>query len=145
MKIILKKHKISDLLRAGISPDEYVLIPEMDDISGLSCEVVAELKPNKQRTMTQNRSIHKYCAMVSADLNEAGLDMKKVIKDEVDIPWTEENAKEMLWRPIQKALGLPDSTTDLQTHEVSKVYEVLSRHLSEKFNITTPFPSRHGD
>jgi hypothetical protein len=96
------------------------------------------------RTSKQNSAIHKYLGMLVSQLNTAGLDMKKVIKEEVEIPWSVDSAKEYLWRPVQKAVVNKDSTTDLDTAEVNKVYEVLSRHLSTKFNITTPFPTwRH--
>lgn len=144
MKTILVKHTIEDLYKAGYRG--AVFAPLEDDLNELSNgQYNAELKPNKQRTLTQNRAIHKYCTMLADDLNGAGYDMKKVIKQEVDIPWNGDTAKEFLWRPIQKALKLPESTTELATNEVSKVYEVLSRHLSEKFNISTPFPNRHGE
>ena len=147
MKIPLRKMTISEALRAGIDTEQHILVPESDDISKLPELVEAEIKANKQRTGQQNKSLHKYCSMLSQDLNDSGLDMKKVLKPEIDIPWDKEGkaAKNHLWRPIQIAMGLPDSTADLTTIEVNKVYEVLSRHLSEKFNITTPFPSRFGE
>ena len=113
MKILLRKMTISDALRAGIDTEQHILVPESDDISKLPELVEAEIKANKQRTLTQNRAIHKYCSMLADDLNGAGYDMKKVIKKEVDIPWSGDAAKDFLWRPIQKALGLPESTTDL--------------------------------
>ncbi len=72
--------------------------------------------------------------------------MKKVIKEDVDIPWSVDSAKEYLWRPVQKAVVNKDSTTDLNTADVDTVYQALSRHLSSKFNITTPFPTwRHDE
>ena len=143
MKTIAKKYLVSDLINAGYTG--YVYASVSDDMDAYPVDAQLDIKANKQRTLTQNRAIHKYCSMLAKDLNDAGYDMKKVIKEEVDIPWSEGNAKEFLWRPIQKALGLPDSTTDLATNEVSQVYEVLSKNLAEKFNITTPFPSRHGN
>lgn len=146
MKTVLHKMTMQDAIKLGYQG--VVLVPVEDDLDGIPFgEVNAEVKANKQRTLTQNRAIHKYLSMLSEDLNNAGLDMKKVIKDEVDIPWDEEggNAKEMLWRPIQMAMKLPKSTADLSTIEVNQVYQVLSRHMSVKHNICTPFPSRHGE
>lgn len=139
MKTILVKMKAEDA--KGYDGDVY--IPLKTDLEDLPYgELNVEFVHNKKRTLTQNRAIHKYLNMLSEDLNGAGYDMKAVIKDDVDIPWSEGNAKEFLWRPIQKAMGLPDSTTELKTKEVSQVYEVLSRHMAQKFGITTPFPSR---
>lgn len=92
------------------------------------------------RTPKQNNALHLYLTQLAEVLNDAGLDMKAVLKPEVEIPWTLENAKNHLWRPIQKlALG-KESTTELTTAEISKVYDIINRHLA-KFGISVPFPS----
>lgn len=95
----------------------------------------------KKRTSQQNRALHKYLGMLADRFNDAGLDMKKVLKPEVNIMWTTENAKEYIWRPLQIALFNKKSTTDLTTKEVTQVYETINRHVAEKFGITEPFPS----
>lgn len=95
-----------------------------------------------QRTNLQNRSLHKFCEMVADALNDAGLDMKTVLKPGIEIAWTQDNVKEYLWRPIQKAMyPQKESTTDLNTVEPSRIYEVLNRHLAEKFGISVEWPS----
>lgn len=96
---------------------------------------------DSQRTAQQNKALHLYLQLLSDELNDAGLDMKKVLKPSVDIPWTVTNAKEYLWRPIQEALLKKESTTELTTAEVSQVWEVLNRHLAEKFGIHVEFPT----
>ena len=93
-----------------------------------------------QRTLLQNSAIHKYFELLANDLNSAGLDMKRTLKASTDIPWTAVNVKEHLWRPIQIILTEKESTKKLDRKEVSEVYEVLARHMSEKFGISTPFP-----
>jgi hypothetical protein len=70
---------------------------------------------------------------LAASLNDAGLDMRTVLKPEVNIPWTPETVKENLWRPVQVALLNKKSTTELETGEVSKVEDVLMRHLVKEF------------
>ena len=86
--------------------------------------------------------MHLWFQFVASTLNEAGLDMKKVLKPEVDIPWTKKAVKEYLWRPIQKAMLLKESTTELTTKDLDKVVEVLNRHLGQKLKVDTPpFPS----
>lgn len=102
-------------------------------------EYVKELEKDGGRTSAQNNSLHLYLKMLSQELNEAGLDMKQVVK--VDIEWNTVNAKEYLWRPIQKALLKKDSTTRLKKSEVSRVYEHLNRLTAEKWGISIPFPS----
>ena len=71
--------------------------------------------------------------MLADTLNAAGLDQRKVLKPSVSIPWTQEAAKEQLWRPIQEAMFEKTSTTELSMGEVGRVEEVLVRHLEEKF------------
>lgn len=95
-----------------------------------------------QRTTRQNSAIHLYFQLLADELNAAGLDQRKVLKPSIEIPWGGESIKEKLFKPIMNAM-YPDkeSTTQLTTDEVSKVYEVLNRHLAEKFSLTVPFPS----
>lgn len=93
-----------------------------------------------KRTPKQNSSLHLYCKILMEVLNEAGLDQRVVLKPEVDIPWTLKAVKEKLWKPIQEVVLDKESTTELNTDEVSKVYDVLHRHLVDKFGAVTEFP-----
>lgn len=96
---------------------------------------------DKKRTPLQNKSLHKFCEMLADAFNDAGLDMKAVLKPDIDIPWRKESVKEHIWRPIQLAMLNKESTVKLETKECSEVYEVLSRHLGDKFGIHVPWPS----
>lgn len=95
----------------------------------------------KQRTNQQNRSLHLYFTHLAEKLNEAGLDMRKTLKPEIEIPWSGKSVKEYLWRPIMKAQIGKESTTELTTKEIDEVFDVINRHLSEKFGLTVEFPS----
>ena len=99
----------------------------------------------EKRTLLQNKAMHKYFSMLSEALNEAGYDMKKTLKPEIDIPWTPAMIKEHLWRPIQLAMTNKTSTTEQQTIDVSAVYETLNRHTSTKLGVSVGFPDRFGD
>ena len=92
------------------------------------------------RTIQQNKAIHSYCAILAEKLNDAGLDMRVVLKPEVDIPWSKQTVKDFLWRGVQQVQVGKKSTTELTTKEVNDIYETLNRHLSEKFGITQDFP-----
>ena len=100
------------------------------------------VKSAKSRTLTQNKSIHKYCAMLSEAFNEAGLDMQTVLAEGTSIPWSEAKVKEDIWRTVQVAAVGKVSTTKLETHEVTKVYEIVSRHISQTFGLFVPFPAK---
>lgn len=92
------------------------------------------------RTTLQNKSFHKYCTLLAKELNDSGQDMKKVLKPEIEIPWTMESVKNMMFKPIIKAMFDVDSTTELDTKQISEAYEVLNRHTSEKLGVSVMWP-----
>lgn len=97
----------------------------------------------KQRTLTQNRALHLFCEWLADTLNEAGYDMRKTLREDVDVPWTQASVKEYLWRPIQIAMTDKQSTTEITTVEPTDIHAVLSRHLGERLGITCPaWPKR---
>ena len=95
-----------------------------------------------KRTPPQNRGMHLYFTMLANALNDAGLDMRKFLKPEIDIPWTPQSIKKELWAKIQIAYCDKESTTELTRKEVSEIYEILARHLSQKHSIFVAFPEQ---
>jgi len=96
---------------------------------------------DKLRTTKQNNSLHLMFEHLAASLNDAGLDMKKTLKPEVDIPWDKQTVKDYLWRPVQKAMLKKESTTELTTKEIDRVMNALTKHLATKFGLELEFPS----
>lgn len=99
-------------------------------------------KSGKTRTTTQNNALHVYCRLLGEALDDAGLDMKKVMKPAYEIKWTPPLVKEHLWKPMQKYVTDKESTTDATAGEYDLVHKHLSQLLSEKFGVYVPFPSR---
>lgn len=95
----------------------------------------------EKRTSQQNRALHLYFSLLAEALNEAGLDMKAVIKPEIDISWTPTSVKEYLWKPIQKIIMGEKSTARLKRKDIDKIYDNLNRILGERTEIYIPFPS----
>lgn len=95
----------------------------------------------KTRTTRQNSSLHLYFTLLAEALNEAGYDMKKTIRQDVDIPWTPIMIKEYLWKPLQDVMIKKKSTTRLQTKDIDKIYDVLNRTIGERTGVFVPFPS----
>jgi len=100
------------------------------------------LKTGKQRTLTQNAALHKYCTQLADALNDAGLDFRQTIKHDVDVPWSPELVKNFMWRPIQKAVTGHDSSTKPETHQYGVIYETLNRHTSAKLGVFVPWPCK---
>ena len=139
------------LVRVGGTDECPMYSPEdAEDLKALNGQntIVCDVKGERsKRTTLQNRSIHKYCGLLAERFNGAGLDMATVLKEkEVEVSWSMESVKDVIWRPIQLAL-FPDktSTTQLETGDVSRVYEQLAKIMATKFNINQSFPNRHGD
>lgn len=95
----------------------------------------------EKRTQQQNKALHVLFRLLADTLNENGLDMRKTLKPEIDIPWNDKTVKEFLWRPIQKAQLDKNSTTELTTKEIDEVFDTINKHLGEKFGLHIPFPS----
>jgi len=96
----------------------------------------------EQRTIQQNKALHKGFDLLAHKLNDAGFEMKAVMAVKaVDVPWTGVSIKEVLYRPIMVAMLNKHSTTELDTKEISDVWDVLNRHLAEHFGVNVEFPS----
>ena len=95
----------------------------------------------KPHTPQQRKALHLYFTHLADALNEAGYSIQKTLRHDIDIPWTKETVKELLWRPVQEAITDKHSTTQLDRLEPGQVYEVLNLHLGQKLGIHVPFPS----
>jgi len=98
-------------------------------------------KTGKQRTLTQNSSLHLFCSMLAAALNDAGFDFRVFIKEGHPVPFNEKLVKDHIWRPIQKAITGKDSTTKPETHEYADIYDALNVKLAEH-GIYVPWPCK---
>jgi 6-pyruvoyl-tetrahydropterin synthase len=105
--------------------------------------LLAKHRPGKQRTLTQNNALHFWCRMLADLLNASGLDMRKTLKPEVEIPWTENAVKENIWKPVQEAVINKLSTTEADRIEYSQVLDVITRHMASSHGVTCPeWPSK---
>ena len=103
-----------------------------------------------QRTDQQRKAIEVYCRELAEALNDAGYEMKaffEATSSKVDIPWTQESVKEILWKTVQRPATISDefpegkkSTTHLDIMEVDRVYSVLDRHISSNTGVHIEFP-----
>lgn len=93
------------------------------------------------RTLRQNRALHLWLRKVAKELNEGGYTVKLVMAQKMDIDWTGELAKELLWRPAQKVILGKESTAKLsKSQEIDMIFDHLNRHLGEKFGVHVGWP-----
>jgi hypothetical protein len=95
----------------------------------------------EKRTPKQNRSLHLYFTNLATTLNNGGLDVMKTLRHDIAIPWNDELIKELMWRRVQKTTTNKKSTTKLSTKEVTEIYDIINRHLSQTFGVSVPFPN----
>jgi hypothetical protein len=102
-----------------------------------------EVKPSiSTRTLNQNSALHLFFTQLAQELNEHGLDMRHLIRQEVEIQWTPYSIKEYLWRPLQKVLTGKASTTKLdRSQEINLIYDNLNRIIIERTKGEINFPS----
>lgn len=94
-----------------------------------------------KRTSQQNKALHVYCPLLADDLNAAGLEVQQTLTKPLEIPWNAHLVKELIWRPVQRAMTGKESTTELTTDEIDKIYRVIDRHMAQTHGISVPFPS----
>lgn len=91
-----------------------------------------------QRTVSQNKALHKLFQWASEQLNETNITYRQLTID-VDVPINEKTVKE-LWKAIQYEQLGKKSTAELEKGEIDKVFETFNRHLG-KHGIELSFPS----
>ena len=131
----------------GVIEEGKLVLDDKDEFAKYIYGIIGRVelvvrKIQNDRTNKQNNSLHLYCYLLATALNNAGLDVRKVLKPEIAIPWTTNGVKNLLWRPVQIARLEKKSTTELTTAEVNIIYNILNLHLSEKFGIHEAFPSK---
>ena len=101
-------------------------------------------KYKKTRSSQQNNALHLWFDLLSQEFNEQGVDMRAIIRNDIDIMWTPYSVKEYLWRPVQKQMFGKKSTTKITTEEINKIYDIINKTISERTNgiiKVPPFPS----
>jgi hypothetical protein len=104
--------------------------------------VVAKYSASKQRTLQQNAAMHKYFELLAKAFNDAGYTVHKVLTKPLEISWSKDLVKYILWHTVQSALFGKKSTKNLDIKEVSQVYEEINNHTSSKLGVHVPFPDK---
>lgn len=90
----------------------------------------------------ERKALHLGCEIIAEALNEKGLDMRTVLREDVRLPWSKQNVKDHLYRPIMRSMKKKKSTEDLERGEAGEVYDFLAGHLAEVFGVDVgDFPS----
>lgn len=105
-------------------------------------EVVIRKVKAKGRTRSQNRCLHDWIAALAEAMNKAEIDMREVLHFRVEP--TPENVKIGIVHRIMKALYPEiESTADLDTVQIQKVYEQTNATTADLFGISLAWPDKH--
>lgn len=138
MKIRLKKSPYGWYPVDEEGKAHLATIPLYDEI-----EVDVVVEGEKPKTATQRAALHVWLEQMADALNSAGMDMKKTLKPEVDIPWTKLLVKEYIFKPVLDAMTQKESTEEMVTVDPDRVYKVICRHMADNHGFTCPpWPTR---
>ncbi len=105
---------------------------------------VFELKQKKvTRSLLQNSALHKFFEIVAGELNDLGQEFtySGLSVDAISTMYTPEIVKNFFWRPIQIALFDIKSTTDLDTNQMNKIIDVITKFFGER-GVYVEFPNK---
>ena len=109
-------------------------------------EFVITISPlTKQRSLSQNASLHKYTTTIAQKMTDAGVSQKKLIgsfKDGFELPVTSHMIKD-IFREVGKAMYQKESTADLTTVEISEVYKIVDMRFAEVTGVRAEWPSKN--
>ena len=101
-------------------------------------------KGENSYTKKQRGALHVWCNMCSETLNDAGITCKRlsVFGDNlIELPWTGNLFKEIVYKPVLEALTGKTSTEDQTTVNPSDVAMVIARQYGHNGLICPPWPS----
>ena len=101
------------------------------------------IKKLNTRTTKQNSALHLLFTIISSQLNEIGIEFKYFgLKGKViSIMHTPHIVKEHVWRPLQIALFNIKSTKKINTDQINKVVDVLTKYFSDR-GVVIQFPNK---
>ncbi len=92
----------------------------------------------KQRTLKQNKSLHKFCTELAQEANNHGVSMRAVMEN-ITCDWSMESVKSIV-HAISKAKYNKTSTADLTTKELSDCCAEVQKIFLEQ-GVLVNFPS----
>jgi hypothetical protein len=109
--------------------------------------LLVKYRTGKTRTLTQNAALHLWCDMLAERLNDAGLDVRTLIKPDIEIPWSGIAVKHHIFKPVLEAMTTKTSTTEADRwDDYNGVIDVITKHLGQKHGVQAPeWPRKKDD
>ena len=93
------------------------------------------------RTNKQNNTLHLLCRRMAEALNEAGFEIPHPFKPDLEIPYTETSIRELIYKPIIKAMFDADSSTTLTTSQFSEAMTTMVDAVCRNTGVNVSIPT----
>ncbi len=94
------------------------------------------------RTYRQNRTIHLLFRRMAEALNDAGFEIRHPMKADLEIPYSEESVKELLYKPIITSYFKVNRSSELNTEQLSESMEILVDAVNRNTGVMVNIPSQ---
>lgn len=94
------------------------------------------------RTNKQNNTLAVLCRRLADGLNNAGFEIPHPFKPDLEIPYTEISVRELIYKPIIKAMFDADSSTTLTTEQFSEAMTTMVDAVCRNTGVNVPIPSQ---
>jgi hypothetical protein len=93
------------------------------------------------RTWRQNNTLHLLFRRMAEALNDAGFEIPHPFKPDLEIPYSEESVKELLYKPIITMYFKVDRSTDLDTEQLSESMTILVDAVNRNTGVYVHIPT----
>ena len=93
------------------------------------------------RTWRQNNTLHLLFRRMAKGLNDAGFEIPHPFKPDLEIPYSEESVKELLYKPIITMYFKVDRSTDLDTEQLSESMTILVDAVNRNTGVYVHIPT----
>ena len=93
------------------------------------------------RTWRQNNTLHLLFRRMAEALNDAGFEIAHPFKPDLEIPYSEESVKELLYKPIITMYFKVDRSTELDTEQLSESMTILVDAVNRNTGVYVHIPT----
>jgi hypothetical protein len=93
------------------------------------------------RTFKQNNALHLLFTRLADGLNDAGFGIPHPMNSEMEMPYSQESVKTLLWTPIIQSIYSTTRSSHLDTEQLSHAAEVMIDAVNLSTGVYIPFPS----
>ena len=107
----------------------------------LNKKVFVQYTTENRMTSKQRGALHVWCDLVAKCLNDSGLELEYTgpIKSlQISVPWSMYTVKDLLYKPVLKAMTEKTSTEEQSTIDPSSVAEAIHRAFAMSKGIALP-------